>query len=68
MMHRPVLASLAALLLTACSAEREHVANGYVEGEYVSVAAPEGGWLTEVLTERGKTVKDLSAPWRKQNA
>lgn len=57
MTYRPVLTGLAALLLTACTAERENVANGYVEGEFVSVAAPEGGWLTEVLTERGKTVK-----------
>jgi HlyD family secretion protein len=57
MTHRRVLAGLAALLLTACTAERENVASGYVEGEFVSVAAPEGGWLTEVLTERGKTVK-----------
>lgn len=44
-------------LLAGCSAERERVANGYVEGDYVYVAAPEGGWLTELLVSRGKTIK-----------
>jgi HlyD family secretion protein len=44
-------------LVAGCSAERERVATGYVEGEYVTVSAPEAGWLTEVLTERGKSVK-----------
>lgn len=57
MTDRLVGAWLASLMLMSCSAEREFVATGYVEGEYVNVAAPEGGWLTEVLTERGKTVK-----------
>lgn len=45
------------ILLASCSGEQKHVANGYVEGDYVYVAAPEGGWLTELLVTRGQTVK-----------
>ncbi|MEQ1755663.1 MAG: HlyD family efflux transporter periplasmic adaptor subunit [Micropepsaceae bacterium] len=57
-MKNIVLAVLLALpFLTGCGAERERVANGYVEGDYVFVAAPEGGWLTELLVSRGKTIK-----------
>ncbi len=57
-MNNRILLTLALLgLVAGCSAERERVATGYVEGEYVTVSAPEAGWLTEVLTERGKTVK-----------
>ena len=47
----------AAFALSSCSAERERVASGYVEGEYVYVAAPEGGWVTELLVSRGQSVK-----------
>lgn len=56
-MIRRFLPALVILLATGCSNEPSHVANGYVEGDYVYVAAPEGGWLTELLVARGKTVK-----------
>lgn len=46
-----------ASILSACGADRQRTASGYVEGEYVYVAAPEGGWLTELLVKRGQTVK-----------
>jgi HlyD family secretion protein len=48
---------LLAALLAACSAEPSRVVNGYAEGEYVYVSAPEGGWVTEVAVTRGMLVK-----------
>ena len=56
-MSRKLIAAVALLALSACGAERDRVVNGYVEGDYVYVAAPEGGWLTELLVSRGKSVK-----------
>ena len=47
----------AAFMLAACGGDSARVVSGYVEGEYVHIAAPEGGWVTEVLVSRGATVK-----------
>jgi HlyD family secretion protein len=55
--HTIAFALPLALSLSACSGEQKHIANGYVEGDYVYVAAPEGGWLSELLVARGKTIK-----------
>lgn len=43
--------------LGACGAEPAGTVTGYAEGEYVYVAAPEGGWVSEVLVTRGAQVK-----------
>jgi HlyD family secretion protein len=47
----------AAALLAGCQKQAQPTANGYAEGEYVYVAAPEGGWVTQVLVARGSQVK-----------
>lgn len=47
----------AGAFLTGCTAEPTGVVNGYAEGEYVYVGAPEGGWVTEVAVKRGMQVK-----------
>jgi len=52
-----VLLFFAAAALAACQEEPPRTANGYAEGEYVYVAAPEGGWVTKVLVGRGTQVK-----------
>ncbi|MCJ2163818.1 MULTISPECIES: HlyD family efflux transporter periplasmic adaptor subunit [unclassified Pseudodesulfovibrio] len=44
------------LSLAACSSEPQDVFQGYVEGEYVHVAAPIGGTLDELNVTRGQTV------------
>lgn len=51
------LAVSAALVLGACGAEPAGTVTGYAEGEYVYVAAPEGGWVSEVLVQRGAQVR-----------
>ena len=51
------LAVSAALALGACGAEPDGTVTGYAEGEYVYVAAPEGGWVSEVLVQRGAQVR-----------
>lgn len=43
--------------LGACGAEPAGTVTGYAEGEYVYVAAPEGGWVSEVLVTRGAQVR-----------
>lgn len=45
-----------ALLVGACNGEPPSTVTGYAEGEYVYVAAPEGGWVSEVLVSRGAQV------------
>jgi HlyD family secretion protein len=47
----------AALAISGCQEASAPAANGYAEGEYVYVAAPEGGWVTKVLVVRGAQVK-----------
>jgi HlyD family secretion protein len=56
-MRKLGLAVLFAMALAGCGERAAPVANGYAEGEYVYVAAPEGGWVTEVLVARGAQVK-----------
>ena len=56
-MKRSVGVLIAALVLAGCGSEPPKVVNGYAEGEYVYVGAPEGGWVTEVTVQRGMTVK-----------
>ena len=57
MISMRTLVLCAAFALSSCSAERERVASGYVEGEYVYVAAPLGGALTRLAVQRGVEVK-----------
>lgn len=45
-----------ALILSACGDQPSRTVNGYVEGDYVYIAAPEAGWVTEVLVQRGTEV------------
>lgn len=57
MRTRSLAALAAVLILGACSDEPPRTVTGYAEGEYVYVAAPEGGWVSEVLVTRGAQVK-----------
>jgi HlyD family secretion protein len=54
----PVLiaGALAALLLAGCSGGSSGIFQGYIEGEYVHVAAPLGGALTNLAVARGDSV------------
>ena len=54
---RHFAAVLLTLALGACGAEPAGMVSGYAEGEYVYVAAPEGGWVSEMLVTRGAQVK-----------
>jgi HlyD family secretion protein len=56
-MRRAGVIALVALLATGCNEQPEGVVNGYVEGEYVYVGAPDGGWVTQVPVQRGAQVK-----------
>lgn len=54
----PILfATLALALLTGCSNDIPGTYQGYIEGEYVYVASPIGGALTNLCVARGDTVK-----------
>jgi HlyD family secretion protein len=55
-MTRTVLPIAAALLLAACGNNAPPSLQGYVEGEYVRVAAPFGGTLVKLDAERGGQV------------
>lgn len=48
---------LSASLLAACGRDEPPAWSGYVEGEYVYVAAPIAGALTELPVQRGQDVK-----------
>ncbi len=52
-----VLAALVAGLLAGCSKNSTGAFQGYVEGEYVYVAAPLGGALEKLAVARGDAVK-----------
>jgi len=45
------------LFLTGCSDNSDHEFQGYIEGEYVYVAPPLGGAITNLAVARGDTVK-----------
>ena len=49
--------ALAAALLAGCSGNSPGAFQGYIEGEYVYVAAPLGGALTNLAVARGDSVK-----------
>jgi HlyD family secretion protein len=51
------LALLLAMLLAGCSKNSSGYLQGYVEGEYVYVAAPLGGSLTNLAVARGDSVQ-----------
>jgi len=48
--------ALAAVLLAGCSGNSSGAFQGYIEGEYVYVAAPLGGALTNLAVSRGGSV------------
>ena len=45
-----------ALLAAACGQSTERSLQGYIEGEYVRVAAPFAGWLQQLAVQRGAQV------------
>jgi HlyD family secretion protein len=49
--------ALAAIFIAGCSADSSKVFQGYIEGEYVYVASPLGGALTNLVVARGDQVK-----------
>jgi len=53
----PGAGALVAVFLAGCSGNSSKVFQGYVEGEYVYVAAPLGGALTNLAVARGDGVK-----------
>jgi len=59
-MNRILLASLA-VALAACGNSGPQALQGYVEGEYVRVAAPFAGTLVKLETQRGQRI-DAGAP------
>jgi HlyD family secretion protein len=56
-MRARLILLLCAGALVACEQQASNVVSGYAEGEYVYVAAPEGGWVTQLLVARGTQVK-----------
>jgi HlyD family secretion protein len=54
--RRCAIGLVAALLLAACGPQPERALQGYVEGEYVRVAAPFGGTLQRLSVQRGGDV------------
>ncbi|EEG08078.1 HlyD family secretion protein [Pseudogulbenkiania ferrooxidans] len=58
----PRLAATAlALLLTACNQDTGHAYQGYIEGDYLYLAAPAAGYLQTLDTARGSRVQPGSA-------
>jgi HlyD family secretion protein len=53
---RPVAAALAVLALAGCSGRKAVTYQGYVEGEFIYVAAGEAGRLDRLLVARGQQV------------
>lgn len=56
-LHSLLSVCLAALLLAACNDTPENTWQGHAEGDYVRVAAMEGGIVEEVAVKRGDRVK-----------
>ncbi len=57
MRRRNVAAICVAFAVAGCGGDASDLVTGYVEGDYVYVAAPEGGWVTEMRVKRGSEVK-----------
>ena len=55
-MRRALLLAIAVVVLAACGQSDSKALQGYVEGEYVRVAAPFAGTLVSLETARGKQV------------
>jgi HlyD family secretion protein len=54
---KPALLLCTALALVGCDeAPKDRLYLGYVEGERLAVAAPEGGWIEEVFVAEGDPV------------
>ncbi|MDJ0922876.1 MAG: HlyD family efflux transporter periplasmic adaptor subunit [Henriciella sp.] len=54
---RSSIAGLGLLLLAACSGETpEDINTGYVEADWVYIAAPQSGWLVEQTISEGDTI------------
>jgi multidrug resistance efflux pump len=51
------LALALVLLLAACSEKKPEGWLGYGEGDNAMISAPQAGWVTGLMAERGKTVK-----------
>ena len=49
--------ALAAFFVAGCSSNSSNVFQGYIEGEYVYVASPLGGALTNLAVARGDAIK-----------
>src|SRR5258708_21700454 len=54
---KPALIALAALLLGACTRSAPSAYQGYLEGEFIYVAAPLGGQLEKLSVTRGTRVE-----------
>src|SRR5436190_19222694 len=52
---------LAVLLLAACGPKGDRPLQGYIEGEYVRVAAPFAGTLQQLSVQRGDEIKSGAA-------
>lgn len=55
-MRRPALALLATLVVAGCSGERGATYQGYVEGDYLNLAAGVPGRLEKLLVQRGQAI------------
>lgn len=57
MTRRMLLPVLLVLSATGCSPGGDAAFQGYLEGDYLRIAAPEAGWLDSVAATEGGTVK-----------
>ena len=56
-MTRLLAAMLLALSLVACDDSSDAGFQGYMEGEYLRIAAPEGGWIETIAVARGAHIE-----------
>src|SRR5207302_11144515 len=54
--RRSALTLLTMLLVAACGSKSERPLQGYIEGEYVRVAAPFAGTLQQLSVQRGAQI------------
>ena len=57
-MRKFILAGVALVTISACTAKPDTRYSGYVEAQSVSIAAPQSGWLSAVNVDRGDAVTD----------